>query len=107
MWTINLSTAQSKNKFGATQIIQNGDLAVAKNDKGETVLVSPISPNSISYSKSPISSMEHNLREFLDGKYDAHRIDRDGYIHVKGIMPNSNTYDWYLLGHVASSSIFA
>lgn len=33
------------------------------------------------------------------------RVTRNGEIHVRGTMPNTNTQGWYLLGFTGSSQI--
>ena len=33
------------------------------------------------------------------------RVTRNGEIHVRGTMPNTNIYGWYLLGFTGSSEI--
>lgn len=45
------------------------------------------------------------IRAALVAKFGArmYRITRDGEIHVRCVMPNTNTTGWYLYGYVGSA----
>jgi hypothetical protein len=47
---------------------------------------------------------ESEVRIACKEKFDDVRIKRNGEVHVKGRMPNSTSYGWYLLGFMGDAA---
>lgn len=47
------------------------------------------------------------VRAAVKAIYEAARVTKNGEVHVKGVMPNTNKTGWYLLGFVGQPELDA